>query len=337
MTLCTIPDLSGQDRVRMWSLIIFFSGKAEATFLVANPARCRLDSTRGLITAALGRSELGRSEVRLHQNAADVALPMRSEAIYYDVQEWRAGLPICPPHFPQSHLRVARILVRARRCRQVLAPTTELFRGHVLVLLLLLVSCKLEQGLPQGMFGRCLTSALVCRTMELADRANAGYLSFKMASKTRLQGHLAGQRVASSSDKPKKVSISTRLRRQCSECLHDIVTRCCRSTFSLGSGSARAQSETHVPWSRATCFSRGPHGEWGSNSSAFDLGHHPSFQAYHSHRENRGPHGILRFSAPAWCHIRQIAVLAVKTMPRRHAIRTCPTKLNPSCHSTIRY
>jgi hypothetical protein len=75
-----MPDLSGQDRVRMWSLIIFFSGRG-ATFLVANPALWRVDK-RGEIMAALGRSELGRSEVREDQNAAEVALPMRIEAIY---------------------------------------------------------------------------------------------------------------------------------------------------------------------------------------------------------------------------------------------------------------
>jgi hypothetical protein len=66
----------------MWSLIIFFSGR------VANPARRRLDDrdrdARGLIKAALGRSERGWSEGRLLlQNAADVALPIRTEAIYY--------------------------------------------------------------------------------------------------------------------------------------------------------------------------------------------------------------------------------------------------------------
>ena len=103
MTLCTMPDLSGQDRVRMWSLIIFFSRKG--AFLVANAARCRLDSS-GLITAALGRSEIGRSEVREDQNAAEVALPMRIEAIQCTTADqvqvadkWQVCHPSpCSPH-----------------------------------------------------------------------------------------------------------------------------------------------------------------------------------------------------------------------------------------------
>lgn len=125
-----------------------------------------------------------------------------------------------------------------------------------------------------------------------------------------------------SSNIAEKVSMSFVLSSVCLERVHHTLTRGARSILSLG--SARPPPKTHV---RATCFSRGPHGEWGNNSSAFDLGHHPSFQACHSYQENRGPDGILRFSAPACCHRRQIAVLAVETMPRRHTIRVCPTRL----------
>lgn len=154
------------------------------------------------------------------------------------------------------------------------------------------------------MFERCLNTTLVRRTMELGGRVNRGCPSAwpRQGYKDILDSLQAKMSLPLVEYRGQGINVLCPEQRMLGARASYIDSRL---LFDFVVGKARPPPKTHV---RATCFSRGPHGEWGNNSSAFDLGHHPSFQACHSYQENRGPDGILRFSAPACCHRRQIAV-----------------------------